>query len=59
MLEPSEPARIINVSSGGMYTQRLRVEELQSARGEFGGPAAYARTKHAEVALTKQWAEAP
>ena len=33
LLENSAPARIINVSSGGMYTQKLRVDDLQSEHG--------------------------
>ncbi len=37
LLQRSAPARIINVSSGGMYAQRLRVDDLQSARGHFDG----------------------
>ncbi len=57
LLRESAPARIINVSSGGMYTQRLRVDDLQSERGDFDGPKAYARTKRAEVILTELWAE--
>ena len=57
MLRESAPARIINVSSGGMYTQRLRVDDLQSERGDFDGPKVYARTKRAEVILTELWAE--
>ena len=57
LLEESAPARIINVSSGGMYTQRLRVDDLQSERGEFDGPKVYARSKRAEVILTEIWAE--
>jgi len=57
LLEKSAPARIINVSSGGMYTQKLRVDDLQSELGEFDGPKAYARTKRAEVILTEIWAE--
>jgi dehydrogenase/reductase SDR family member 12 len=57
LLEKSAPARIINVSSGGMYTQKLRVDDLQSERGQFDGPNAYARTKRAEVVLTELWAE--
>lgn len=56
-LERSAPARIINVSSGGMYTQRIRVEDLQSERGPFDGPSAYARSKRAEVILTELWAK--
>jgi len=57
LLEESAPARIINVSSGGMYTQKLRVDDLQSERGQFDGPKVYARTKRAEVILTELWAE--
>ena len=57
LLEESAPARVINVSSGGMYTQKLRVDDLQSERGQFDGPKVYARTKRAEVILTEIWAE--
>jgi dehydrogenase/reductase SDR family member 12 len=57
LLEKSAPARIVNVSSGGMYTRRIHVEDLQSAHGEFDGATAYARTKRAQVILTEQWAD--
>ena len=57
LLEKSAPARIVNVSSGGMYTQRIHVEDLQSAHGQFDGATAYARTKRAQVILTEQWAK--
>jgi dehydrogenase/reductase SDR family member 12 len=57
LLRDSAPARIINVSSGGMYTQKLRVDDLQSERGQFDGTKVYARTKRAEVILTELWAE--
>ncbi|MBS1870247.1 MAG: SDR family NAD(P)-dependent oxidoreductase [Actinobacteria bacterium] len=57
LLTASAPARIVNVSSGGMYTQRLHVEDLQSAREAFHGPTAYARTKRALVILTELWAQ--
>lgn len=56
-LEQSAPARIINVSSGGMYTQRVRVRDLQSTRGEYRGSIAYARAKRGQVVLTELWAE--
>jgi dehydrogenase/reductase SDR family member 12 len=58
LLKRSAPARIINVSSGGMYTQRIRIDDLQSECGEFDGPTAYARTKRAQVILTEMWAKA-
>jgi NAD(P)-dependent dehydrogenase (short-subunit alcohol dehydrogenase family) len=57
LLTASAPARIVNVSSGGMYTQRLHVEDLQTEREEYDGPAVYARTKRAQVVLTELWAQ--
>ncbi|MFI4977690.1 MAG: SDR family NAD(P)-dependent oxidoreductase [Solirubrobacterales bacterium] len=57
LLEKSAPARIVNVSSGGMYTQRIHVEDLQTAEGEFDGATVYARTKRAQVILTELWAQ--
>ena len=57
LLEKSAPARIVNVSSGGMYTQRVHVEDLQSTHDEFDGATAYARSKRAEVILTELWAQ--
>jgi NAD(P)-dependent dehydrogenase (short-subunit alcohol dehydrogenase family) len=57
ILERSAPSRIVNVSSGGMYTQKLQADDLQSEQGDFDGPAVYARTKRAEVVLTEMWAE--
>ncbi|MDQ6729594.1 MAG: SDR family NAD(P)-dependent oxidoreductase [Actinomycetota bacterium] len=51
------PGRVINVSSGGMYAQRLRADDLQSEHGDFDGTAAYARSKRAEVVLTELWAQ--
>jgi NAD(P)-dependent dehydrogenase (short-subunit alcohol dehydrogenase family) len=56
-LRQSAPSRIVNVSSGGMYTQRLRADDLQSERGDFDGGAVYARSKRAEVILTEMWAQ--
>ena len=50
-------ARIVNVSSGGMYTQRIAVDDLQSQEGRYDGAQAYARTKRGQVILTELWAE--
>ncbi len=57
VLIDSAPARIVNVSSGGMYSQRIDVDDLESERGDYDGPRAYARTKRAQVILTELWAQ--
>ena len=56
-LVESAPARIINVSSGGMYSQRISISNLQNDRGEYKGSAAYARTKRGQVIVTEMWAD--
>jgi dehydrogenase/reductase SDR family member 12 len=56
-LVQSAPARVIFVSSGGMYTQGLHVDDLQSRSGSFDGRVAYSRSKRAEVVLAERWAQ--
>lgn len=56
-LVESAPARVINVTSGGMYSERIRPRDLQFERGEYKGSAAYARSKRGQVILTKMWAD--
>jgi dehydrogenase/reductase SDR family member 12 len=56
-LVASAPARVIFVSSGGMYTQGLHVDDLQSRSGSFDGRVAYSRSKRAEVVLAERWAQ--
>jgi NAD(P)-dependent dehydrogenase (short-subunit alcohol dehydrogenase family) len=56
-LRRGAPSRIINVSSGGMYSQRLDAEDLQLAGRDYDPSAFYAHTKRAEVILTELWAE--
>jgi NAD(P)-dependent dehydrogenase (short-subunit alcohol dehydrogenase family)/carbon monoxide dehydrogenase subunit G len=56
-LVASAPARIINVSSGGMYTTAIAADDLQYDKGVYDGSRAYARTKRALVILSEQWAE--
>jgi NAD(P)-dependent dehydrogenase (short-subunit alcohol dehydrogenase family) len=51
------PGRIVNVSSGGMYTQRLHLDDLQMTDEPFDGSIAYARSKRIQVILTELWAE--
>jgi NAD(P)-dependent dehydrogenase (short-subunit alcohol dehydrogenase family) len=56
-LRRGAPSRIVNVSSGGMYSQRLRADDLQLERREYDPAAFYAHTKRCEVILTELWAE--
>ncbi len=50
-------ARVINVSSGGMYLQPLRLDDMEYRKGEYDGAVAYARAKRGLVALNEYWAE--
>ena len=50
-------ARVINVVSGGMYSQKLNTYDLQNAEGKYSGSVAYARCKRALMVKTEQWAE--
>ena len=50
------PSRVITVSSGGMYTQRLDLATLQMPRSRYRGATAYAKAKRAQVALSREWA---
>ncbi|MEM9554689.1 MAG: SDR family NAD(P)-dependent oxidoreductase [Acidobacteriota bacterium] len=50
-------ARVINVTSGGMYTQKLDLSDIAWQERDFAGVVAYAQTKRAEVVLTEQWAQ--
>ena len=52
------PARIINVISGGMYTQRLSCQHLVMPEDNYDGPQAYARAKRGLTVVTELWAEA-
>lgn len=53
----SAPARVITVSSGGMLTQRLDVDDPEGAHRPYRPAAAYARAKRAQVVLNELWAE--
>ncbi len=44
-------ARVVFVTSGGMYGQRLRPDDPEYRRGDYSGTTAYARSKRAQVEL--------
>ena len=56
LLKAAGRARVVNVLSGGMYAQKVRVDDLQSQHGRYSGAAAYARCKRALMIVTEQWA---
>jgi NAD(P)-dependent dehydrogenase (short-subunit alcohol dehydrogenase family) len=53
-------ARVVVVSSGGMYAQKLAADDPEYLEGEYSGTVAYARTKRMQVALApvlqERWA---
>jgi len=56
LLERTGGARVIAITSGGMYWQTLPLDDLDYEEGPFSGPRAYARAKRAQTALMREWA---
>jgi len=56
LLRRTGDARVVAVTSGGMYAQGLDLDDLQWERRPFDGPRAYAHAKRAQVALMREWA---
>lgn len=52
----SGPGRVLTVSSGGMYSKRFDLAELEAGPDDFDGVAAYARAKRAQLVLNHEWA---
>ncbi|MEZ5573935.1 MAG: SDR family NAD(P)-dependent oxidoreductase [Halioglobus sp.] len=58
LLQLADAPRVINVVSGGMYSQKLDVDALQMPDTEaYSGSVAYARQKRALMVLTEEWAQ--
>jgi NAD(P)-dependent dehydrogenase (short-subunit alcohol dehydrogenase family) len=56
LLHNGAPARIINVSSGGMYLAKLDLNDLHFERKKYDALHAYAQSKRALMMLTELWA---
>jgi NAD(P)-dependent dehydrogenase (short-subunit alcohol dehydrogenase family) len=56
-LRASADPRVIFVSSGGMYTQRLSLADCEWQRRRYDGVVAYAQTKRMQVVLARLLAE--
>jgi NAD(P)-dependent dehydrogenase (short-subunit alcohol dehydrogenase family) len=52
-----QTGRSVWVSSGGMYAQKLRADDLQYLKDEYKPATAYARTKRMQVVLAEEWAK--
>ena len=55
-LRHCSPARVITMSSGGMYATDLEVDDLQMGV-DYKGSQQYARAKRAQVTLNEMWAQ--
>lgn len=51
-LDASGDARVVWMSSGGMYTQPVPADDIEYRGGRYRGAVAYARTKRLQVAFT-------
>lgn len=50
-------ARVVWVSSGGMYASPLRSDDPQFLVDDYSGTVAYARTKRMQLVLAEMWGE--
>lgn len=57
LLRKAARARVLWVSSGGMYPEPLSVDRLEMDPGRYNGTRAYARAKRAQVTLAQMWAD--
>lgn len=56
LLSRGTDARVIVVSSGGMYAEALDPRTVEMPAEAYDGVRAYARAKRAQVALNQEWA---
>jgi dehydrogenase/reductase SDR family protein 12 len=57
LLRSGAPSRVINVTSGGQYDQKIPGGDIESDHARYGPKRIYARTKREELVLTEQWAQ--
>jgi NAD(P)-dependent dehydrogenase (short-subunit alcohol dehydrogenase family) len=55
VLTAGAPSRVIQVSSGGMYTQKFDLDTLEMGPDGYDGTVAYARAKRAQLVLMHEW----
>ncbi|WOJ95661.1 SDR family NAD(P)-dependent oxidoreductase [Congregibacter brevis] len=57
LLKAAGQSRVVNVVSGGMYSQKLRVDRLEAIPENYAGATAYARCKRGLTVVTEEWAK--
>jgi NAD(P)-dependent dehydrogenase (short-subunit alcohol dehydrogenase family) len=55
LLSRADDARVISITSGGLYTQPIDLDDLEVRRRPWSGPLAYARAKRAQTTLMREW----
>ncbi len=55
LLAATPGSRVVSVTSGGQYVERLHLDDLQSTAQAWDGTRAYARAKRAQVSLMREW----
>ncbi len=56
IMQRTGDGRVVTMTSGGMYTERLDPATAMLNRAEYDGWRAYARAKRAQVELNREWA---
>jgi dehydrogenase/reductase SDR family protein 12 len=56
-LAASAPSRVLTMSSGGMYSTGLKVDDLEMTADDYKGSEQYARAKRAQVTLNEMLAD--
>ena len=56
LLGDAHGASVVFMSSGGMYTAPLSVDDMESKSGDYNGVRVYAQTKRMQVVLADAWA---
>jgi len=49
--------RVVTVSSGGMLTNKLDVDDLQTKKKAFDGTMVYAQNKRQQIVISEKWAK--
>ena len=57
LAETLQGGRVVVVTSGGAYSQKLAVDDPEYREGDYSGVTAYARTKRMQIVIAELWAD--